>query len=550
MQENTVDDLGDTTSRRARVSERFSALNRRDVIKAGVFAGAAVALPAQRAVSARSVITGRMAASQLPKPFTTPFTVPPVAVPYRTDTEADYYKIWMTKITKEIIPGFQTEMYAYNGSVPGPTIKATQGRPIVARFFNNLPPVHETLGYEQWTSVHLHGSASLPPFDGYASDVTRPGQYKDYVYPNFQRSRTLWYHDHGVHHTAENVYHGLLAQYHMTDAEDQSLPLPKGEYDVPLILGDVMFKSDGQLLFSLDNESGMYGDVITVNGGAWPVMKVKRRKYRFRILNACVSRSFRYSLDTGDKMTVIATDGGLMPVPQPVANIRHGMAERYEVIIDFSKYRPGKRVILRNTSPKNNVNYPNTDKIMAFDVVGDAFDRSNNSIPSVLSSSNECMDLAIENAVVTDRFFDFRRSGGEWTINGETWKDVVDSGFTHTQATINYGDTELWTLQNASGGWFHPAHIHLIDFKILDRNGQPPFAYEKGPKDVVYLGETEKVRLLVRFDNGQGKYMMHCHNLVHEDHDMMTQFEVLNPEWDSMDPLGFPCKNQPEDGDL
>jgi FtsP/CotA-like multicopper oxidase with cupredoxin domain len=534
--------------RGGRLSDRFSSLSRRDVLKAGVFAGAAIALPAQRLVSARSALVGRMAQSQLPVPFTIPFAIPPVAVPYRTDATTDYYKIWMSRVEAEIIPGYRTPLYAYNGTVPGPTIKATQGRQVKVRHFNTLPAVHETLGYEQWTSVHLHGSASLPQYDGYASDVSRPGQYKDYLYPNFQPARTIWYHDHGVHHTAENVYHGLAAQYHLTDPAEQALPLPKGEFDVPLILSDAMFNSDGSLLFSLEDESGMYGDVILVNGRPWPAMKVKRRKYRFRVLNGCVSRSFRWSLDTGDPVTVIATDGGLMPRPQSVQNIRHGMAERYDVVIDFSKYRAGRRVVLRNASPKNNENFLNTNKIMAFDVVGDAFDRSNNSVPSTLSAVNPVMDLQVGQAV-RSRTFDFKREHGQWTVNGRTWDDVVNSGFEYVEASVNAGDVELWTLRNGSGGWFHPAHIHLIDFKIVDRNGRAPFAYERGPKDVVYLGENETVRLLAKFD-GLGKYMMHCHNLVHEDHDMMTQFEVVAPDAVGDDPFSSPAQDLPELDDL
>jgi spore coat protein A, manganese oxidase len=551
MQDRFDDERGGTgaaAARSARLSDRFSSLTRRDVLKAGVFAGAALALPAQRAVSARSAVSARIAASRLPVPYTTPFAMPPVAVPYRSDETTDYYKMWMSRIEAEIIPGLRTPMYAYNGTVPGPTIKVAQGRQVRVRHFNALPTVHETLGYEQWTSVHLHGSASLPQFDGYASDITRPGQYKDYDYPNFQPARTLWYHDHGVHHTAENVYHGLAAQYHMSDPWEQSLPLPKGEYDVPLILSDAMFNSDGSLLFTRENESGMYGDVILVNGRPWPAMKVKRRKYRFRVLNGCVSRSFKWSLSTGHPVTVIATDGGLMPQPQSVTAIRHGMAERYEVVIDFSKYKAGQRVILRNESPKNNVNYTHTNKIMAFDVVGDAFDPSNNSVPAVLSTSNPVMDLQVSQAV-NQRTFDFKRQNGQWTINGRTWEDVVSSGFQYSEAMVAQGDVELWTLRNTSGGWFHPAHIHLIDFKIVDRNGKPPFAWEQGPKDVVYLGENETVRLLAKFD-GLGRYMMHCHNLVHEDHDMMTQFEVIGGNAQGDDPLGAPCQDLPEWDDL
>ena len=108
-----------------------------------------------------------------------------------------------------------------------------------------------------------------------------------------------------------------------------SLPIPQGEFDVPLMVKDAMFTNDGDLLFDDNDESGLYGDVILVNGRPWPVMRVKRRKYRFRILNASVSRSYEWALDTGEPLTVIATDGGLMPAPQPVASFRHGMAERY-----------------------------------------------------------------------------------------------------------------------------------------------------------------------------------------------------------------------------
>jgi spore coat protein A, manganese oxidase len=93
-------------------------------------------------------------------------------------------------------------------------------------------------------------------------------------------------------------------------------------------------------------------------------------------------------------------------------------------------------------------------------------------------------------------------------------------------ANPGLGDVEIWRLVNKSGGWNHPLHIHLIDFKVLDRNGRPPFPYEKGPKDVVYLGENEAVRVLMKFGPHTGRYMVHCHNLVHEDHDMMGQFSV------------------------
>ncbi len=520
-------------------------LTRRDVIKAGVFAGAAMSLPLSRVVSGQSALANRMPSSKLPKPFSLPFKTPPTATIVRSDATTDYYVVTMEQAMREVLPGFQTMVFAYNGSVPGPTFKIKQGRKTVVRFRNMLPNVHPTLLYEPWTSVHLHGSPSLPQFDGYANDITLPGQFKDYHYPNTENARTLWYHDHGVHHTAENVYHGLLGQYQLSDEWEQSLPIPHGPYDFPLMLGDAMFNNDGSLLFSLENDSGLWGDVIMANGVPWPYMQVERRKYRFRLLGATVSRSWNLSLDSGEPMTVIGTDGGLMPTPQPVTSLRMAGGERYEVIIDFAKYPVGRRVILRNGRQKNNAKYANTDKIMAFDVVSDATDLSNNSIPDALNPNNPAMALQEHDAVRT-RNFQLKRQHGQWTINGSTWQDVIDSNFQLTDATPQRGDVEIWEFENDSGGWFHPAHIHFVDFKILDRNGKPPFPHELGPKDVVYVGEGETVRLITKFE-GVGKYMSHCHNTIHEDHDMMGQYEVIDPHEAGQDPLGTPAINISEE---
>ena len=235
-------------------------------------------------------------------------------------------------------------------------------------------------------------------------------------------------------------------------------------------------------------------------------------------------------------MAVIATDGGLMASPQYVNSFRASSGERYEVIIDFAKYPIGRRVILQNTSPKNNRDFANTNKIMAFDVVSDATDLTDNSIPDVLNPDSEVMALQASDAVRT-RKFKFERDGGKWAINGTTWEDVVASNYQFSLAKPNRGDIEIWELQNNSGGWFHPVHMHLTDFKVLDRNGKPPFPHERGPKDVVYVGEGEKVRVIMKWE-GVGRYMMHCHNLIHEDHDMMAQFEVVDSTTPGDDPLG------------
>ena len=158
----------------------------------------------------------------------------------------------------------KTPVFGYDGVFPGPRIELNQGTPAVVRQRNHLPAVGP-FGQPNKTSTHLHGSASLPEFDGYASDVTAPGEFKDYHYPNFQPARTLWYHDHGVHWTAQQAYGGLVAMYLLHDKEESDL-LPTGDFDIPLVVNDAMFAADGSLAYDDNSHSGLWGDVILVNG--------------------------------------------------------------------------------------------------------------------------------------------------------------------------------------------------------------------------------------------------------------------------------------------
>jgi len=521
-------------------------LTRRDMIKLGALGAAGTAgasrLPWSSVIEAQ--VASLLAVSDTPRPFRTWFVRPPVLRPDRTARDqdgvlTDYFTVNEVARRANILPTMSTVIYGYNGISPGPTIKVHRGRRAVMRVNNRLPGVHPSLGQTSTTSVHLHGSASLPQFDGYASDITGPGWVKAYRYPNFQAARTLWYHDHGVHHTAQNAYAGLYAQYHLHDEAEQAL-LPQGEFDVPLIVADALFKANGQLTIGAD-QSGLWGDVILVNGRPWPVMTVKRRIYRFRFLVASISRSYRFRLGNGDPVTVVATDGGLMPKARHVTEWRQSSAERYEVLIDFRHYQPGQRVVLHNLSNDNNRDFANTDQVMAFDVSDAPFSKQNdtwNHLPNTLVDSH-VMDLKEGDATRTRRL-SLQRQSGIWTINGATWEDVIASKFQLLVANPRLHATEIWQISNPGGGWFHPLHIHLVDFKILSRNGRPPFEYERGPKDVVYVGEGETVRVIAKFGPHVGRYMVHCHNLVHEDHDMMHQFAV---GWDPgardpNDPMG------------
>lgn len=553
-------------------------LSRRDLLKIAVAGGAALTLPLER-VAFTSGSARRMATSAMPKPFTLPFVTPPtlgssgsvsLRCPDGMTRSYPAYDIVQRFGVTEIMPGYKTPIFGYNGMTPGPTLRVTRGTPIAVRQANLLqqppaapyqnaamPSAYTNDPWQRSTSTHLHGSASLPQFDGYASDITYPGQVKTYFYPNCQDARTLWYHDHGVHHTSQNAYNGLAGMYVLHDQAEAALGIPTGApgspsapYDVPMIVKDAMFATDGSLVYDDNSESGIYGDVVLVNGVPWPVMDVEPRKYRFRILNASVSRSYTWQVHDGRApvpVTVIGTDAGLMPKPQSVTSFRHGMAERYEVIIDFANYR-GALLTLKNLLPPNNINYDTVKQVMQFRVARtDPTTLAGNSVPSgwqELVESPECMTWS-ESALLAQgvpvRKFEFIRTNGHWTINGETWENVIASQYTHCMAEPDRDAVEIWELKNTSGGWFHPVHIHLVDFQVLSRNGSAKnvLPHEKGGKDVVYVGENETVRVAMRFSGPpagpgwpapRGRYMMHCHNLVHEDHDMMMQFSVGDPD--------------------
>jgi spore coat protein A, manganese oxidase len=489
--------------------------------------------------------------------FQVPLKLPDLLLPSKSDTRGkrpiDYYEITMQKAKVEIIPGLMTEMWCYVGkglkpAAIGPIIRhrggvepEDGGRTSVIRFINNLGTTLEK-GEEKPinTSIHLHGMASLPQYDGYATDLISPGYFKDYIYPN-DRAATLWYHDHAVHKTSRNVYMGLAGMYVVDDAKDRNLDLPTGEYDIPLIIQDKKFDSTGKLIFNDRQQRSAYGDVVLVNGTPFPHLKVKRRKYRFRLLNASPSRTYQLvlsqeenTLTSGNSFHVISTDAGLLEKPvtmtSPLNLMRIGVGERYGIVVDFKDYPVGSKLYLHNPAFSNNVDTNNqAGVIMRFDIEEEAIDDS--TLPTVLRQPFErLVDQIQPGQTIPTRTFRFERSGSEWKINNKVWDE------NRVDANPQPGAIEIWKFVNAGSGWVHPVHIHFVDLQMIDRNGLPPRSYERGWKDVFLLDDFETIRVIAKFSAPvdpspgkspiQGRYMMHCHNLVHEDHDMMTQFEI------------------------
>ncbi|KAJ1322939.1 bilirubin oxidase [Microdochium nivale] len=439
-----------------------------------------------------------------------------------------YYELEIKPFTKQIYPTLKAaNLVGYDGIAPGPTFIVPVGTETVVRIINSA---------KDETSVHLHGSPSRAPFDGWAEDLTFPGQYKNYYFPNYQSARFLWYHDHAMHKTAENAYMGQAGAYILHDEKEDALGLPSGygKYDIPLVLSSRYYNADGTVRTSVGEKESLWGDVIHVNGQPWPFLNVEPRKYRFRILDAAVSRTWNLyfanpaSPDGRIQFQVIASDAGLLEAPVPTREMYISNGERYEIVIDFAAFA-GQTIDLKHILESGDIavddEYEHTDKVMRF-VVGSTPVAD----PSRVPSSLRIVPFPTPKANRTpDHKFKYHRSNGQWLINGVGFADVEN----RILAKVPRGTTEIWEFENSSGGWTHPIHVHLVDFKVISRTGgrtalrntvQP---YEAaGLKDVVWLGRGETVRVEAHYQPWTGVYMFHCHNLIHEDGDMMAAFNV------------------------
>ena len=442
------------------------------------------------------------------KKFQNPLQIPPVLRPIHTDATTDYYDIVQREASLELLRGKRSTIWGYEGLFPGPTIKVHQNRRTAVRHKNRL-----TIP----TVVHLHGSATPSDSDGFPTDLVMPGRDKVYFYPN-HRAATLWYHDHTMDYTGRNIFMGLAGMYIVEGEEERDLLLPRDEYDVPLIIQDRLFSGDGALLYSPDSVDGPATDTILINGTPWPRMDVSTCKYRLRILNGSNARSFRLALSSGLPFMQIATDGGLLPAPRPLRELPVAMAERVEVIIDFSAYS------LNTTITLDDLNQPvPASPLMQFNVVRKVKDDSR--IPEHLS---EVPTISTDRSA-QQRTFVFTRGNSrnsevQWSINGIRFDPD------HAIADISLGQVETWRLANHSfrerHNVIHPIHLHLVNFQILERNGKPAAPHETGWKDTVALNVGDEVLIGMRFEGYRGRYLFHCHNLEHEDNGMMARFDV------------------------
>jgi FtsP/CotA-like multicopper oxidase with cupredoxin domain len=561
-----------TLLRRIPYMANFSSSNtskpgRRKILKLGVASGVATA--------SHGLLSGKTSNEAAPtlylQPFLDPLPIPPIKTPTTLVPAPDRLPVpgeagreehqrfeeFRPQIHYEVkvragrhhfhshLP--EEEIWGYDGILPGPVFVNRIGVPVAVRFRNELPQHHVGFGSPE-IITHLHGGHVGSSSDGFAGDyysvtkagpaLSQPGAFYDHHYPNIPHSgdirditNTLWYHDHREEFTAPNVYKGLAGFYLLFDHLDTGdettglrLPSGVGRYDVPLLIQDKKFDSGGNLFFDQFSPEGFLGNQFCVNGKVQPYYRVEGRKYRFRMLNGSVARYFEMYLtderDRNQDFTFIASDGNLLARPLTLQKFLMCMAERADIIIDFSRYAPGTVLYLVNRmaqdeprKPSGNRLYPGI-RLLRFEV-GERT-RDNSVIPASLREL-PARNLA---GVAKTRVWKFERGNGQWAINGKFFDPE------RADAVVKRDKPEIWNL-DTNGGWAHPIHVHLEDFRILSINGQPPPPEWSGRKDTISLLPGWKAEILVHFSDFTGKYLMHCHQTAHEDHAMMIRFDVV-----------------------
>jgi FtsP/CotA-like multicopper oxidase with cupredoxin domain len=534
--------------------------------------------------------------------------------------------------------GAPSTIWGFDASFPGTTLDMRYGQPVVLRINNGLPPLstHTGFGIPQ-TINHLHNFHTAPESDGGPWDwadpanPNQPGECNDNHYTMARAGfslmdnaadsakfsaipaefrtwhgngrfggdaretlTTLFTHQHRPEFTAANVYKGQAKMARVFDEKDtgdetQGFRMPNAgyrssnnystydratDYDIPIVIADKHFDSTGQLLFDQFNDDGFLGDHITVNGKIKPYFVVKRRRYRFRVLNIGPARFVRIVLRYQGKSQPfhqIGDNGNLLEKSVTVTQVEQWAAERNDYVVDFSRFPAGARVYLANNMAMSDGRRADRDSVINPDLPANQLiefqvanlpagesDGSWDFFAKGQQTFRPFPDLAqLAREVVRTRTFKFERTNGMWAINGRLWdpeEDHSPSGLANPLVQIERNSAEKWILESSSGGWHHPVHIHFEEGRVLNIDGKVPALktrqdvyrvgrdfnrtellmrfrdfpepgyYRKPPKQRRPYGNSP---LLARHPNEHARWVMHCHNLTHEDHAMMATWNII-----------------------
>lgn len=479
-----------------------------------------------------------------------PLPIPEAHQRYDEFAPVEFYDMTISEVYGRPHPQLGlSPMTAYQGSVPGVTFMQRYGRPSLCRIHNALPPVLRGFGSSE-IITHVHNGHHASESDGFPTEFFGPGEFKDHHWANIyaggdyrEAKGTLWYHDHRMDYTAQNTHRGLAGFWLLfsdLDSGDENDPNPdafrlpsgvpdgprwRGRYDIPLVFTDRRFNQEGLLIFDPMDMDGYVGDKFLVNGTVQPFFEVERRKYRFRLLDGGPSRVYSFWFSNNMEFQHIANDGNMMPAPITTNFVELGVAERADIVVDFSKLPESTTEIYlvnrfeqldgRKQEP-GLLPMATAPRIMKFVIRPETNVPDNSRVPASLMPLPE-----MDTPVVGRRSWHFGRANGLWTVNNQLFDEH------RSDAQIKQNTAEIWTIRT-SGGWTHPVHIHMEEMRILTKNGQ---AISSGVlncrKDVFNLSPGDEMEIYVRFRDWLGRYPMHCHNTVHEDHAMMVRLDVV-----------------------
>lgn len=487
------------------------------------------------------------------EPFVDPLPVPRVLQPRFKRSGVEHYQLvlgeFRQKLHRDLPP---TIVWGFNGVSPGPTIEAKRDCSVVVDWVNRLPLRHRLLVDhsldgagtdvpEVRTTIHLHGGRNRQEDDGYPDTWITPGHQQTTHYRNHQPAATLWYHDHSMAITRLNAAMGLAGTYILRDPAEETLGLPSGAFDVPLVLQDRVLDARGQLVYAVGaNQRSVWmpeflGSHILVNGRVAPYFNVHPAAYRFRLVNASNARVFQLALDPGQEFVHIGTDNALLSDLVSAEELLLSPGERLDVLIDF-RGRQGRRINLINFAPAP---YPSGSGLVPPSVlqfrVGSAYEVTppRNDYPSRLGSlpplstfrSTRTRQLTMVEAMSNGH------ESHRMLLNGARFMDPATE-------IAKRGTVETWELVNLTAD-AHPIHLHAVHFRILGRqrfdvrhnlltselkligNNISPAAEERGWKDTVLCPPGQVTRIVVPFDGEPGRFVWHCHILEHEDNEMM-----------------------------
>jgi spore coat protein A len=531
------------------------------------------------------LLPGGVSGTQAQAAYRTPTTLDPyidrLPIPRhllpRKQKDTAEYRVRMMECMQQLHSQLPpTRLWGYEGQYPGPTIEAQRDHPIRIKWENHLPAqhifpvdprIHGAMPPSPAvrTVPHLHGSRTSSESDGLPESWFVPGYSALYSYPNHQQAATLWYHDHALGITRLNVYAGLSGFYLLRDEEERSMNLPSGEYEIPLLLQDKTLDDHGQLLYSPTHEDGLklppgvwgpefFGQLPVVNGAIYPYLEVEPRAYRLRVLSGCNSRFFRIFFNLAAHPTdipslvnfhQIGSDGGFLPSPAAMNKLLLGPAERADLVIDFSGLA-GRTITLSNDAPAPfpgwdmlNSQHARLYELMQFRVTlpDSGKDRVFSLPPARVfpSLDSDPIQTPTRQFLLVEKLDPQGRSLGV-RIDNKGYDDPVSE-------FVKLGSVEKWRFINTTDD-AHPMHLHLVQFRVLERQGydatalnrgklelvgkaRPALPSESGWKDTAIVTPRDVLTILIRFEGYTGRYVFHCHMLEHEDNDMMRPFEVI-----------------------